>query len=227
MKQAPQPAFAGESLKRAMTFSEFVLSRLHRPSRLLEIGAGSGRLARELVEGGHDVTAIDPEAPEGPGLLRTTFEAFSALPRSFDGVVMQRVLHHLHDLAATLDRVAELLRSDGKLFIDDFAIEKMDERTAQWFWSRWRALGMTRKGPPPDDFDTFLDEWRKAKAECHTGLAMRNALAARFDEGAFEWGPYVAMELGDAYTEPLEREAIARGEIAALGFRYAGALEAI
>jgi SAM-dependent methyltransferase len=206
-----------------MSFCDFVLSRVRRPSRILEIGAGSGELTRQLGAV-HDVLGIDPRAPDEPGFSRITFEAFDAPQRSFDCAVMQRVLHHLPDLDAALDRIAELLRSDGKIFIDDFAIEKMDETTARWFWERWKTLGVTRKGPPPASFEQFLDEWRTSKRECHTGRAMHDALTARFDEGVFEWGPYVSFELGDPATEPLERAAIARGEIAALGLRYAGAL---
>jgi 16S rRNA A1518/A1519 N6-dimethyltransferase RsmA/KsgA/DIM1 with predicted DNA glycosylase/AP lyase activity len=45
-----------------MSFRSYILSHLDRASRLLEIGAGSGRLAGHLMQAGHEVIAIDPDA---------------------------------------------------------------------------------------------------------------------------------------------------------------------
>jgi 2-polyprenyl-3-methyl-5-hydroxy-6-metoxy-1,4-benzoquinol methylase len=210
-----------------MSFSDFVLERLHRPSRILEIGAGAGELTRSLARAGHDCLGIDPLAEAESGVLTLSFEAFSPPARTFDAVVLQRVLHHLNDLDGSLTRIADLLRSDGKLFIEDFATERMDETTANWFWDRWKTIGVTRKGAPPADARAFLTQWREAKRDNHTALAMHDALLRYFDEGTFAWGAHIAYELGDPETEPLEVQAISRGQIAALGFRYAGALEAL
>src|SRR5919202_5559733 len=72
---------------------DFVLSQLgDGRRRVLEVGCGSGELARALADAGHDVTAIDPEAPEGPLFRRVTLEAFDD-PRPFDAVVASRSLH--------------------------------------------------------------------------------------------------------------------------------------
>jgi SAM-dependent methyltransferase len=60
-------------------FVDFVLSQLPRtPSRVLEVGCGQGQLALALADSGHDVTAIDPVAPEGPIFQRVTLEEFAS-----------------------------------------------------------------------------------------------------------------------------------------------------
>ena len=51
---------------------------------------------------------------------------------------------------------------------------------------------------------------------------MRRALEERFAERFFEWRPYLHRRLGRDDVEDREREAIARGEIRAVGFRYVG-----
>jgi SAM-dependent methyltransferase len=95
-----------------MDFTEFVLSQLPPPARVLELGCGAGRLAHALAAAGYDVLAIDPVAPEGALFRRVTLEELED-PGPFDAVVAQRSLHHLHDLGAALDRVHALLRPKG------------------------------------------------------------------------------------------------------------------
>ena len=75
------------------------------PARVLEVGCGSGALARALLEAGYRVTAIDPKAPDGPPFLRVTLEELE-VEDPFDAVVAAHSLHHLHHLPAALDRAA-------------------------------------------------------------------------------------------------------------------------
>ena len=50
---------------------------------------------------GHQVTAIDPAAPDGAIFQPVALEDF-ADPVEFDAVVASRSLHHIHDLGAAL-----------------------------------------------------------------------------------------------------------------------------
>ena len=66
-----------------MGFVDFVLSQLARTSsRVLEIRLRRTADALALAASGHEVTAIDPVAPEGPNFERVTLEEFcsSLLP---------------------------------------------------------------------------------------------------------------------------------------------------
>lgn len=127
---------------------------------MLEIGCGEGELARALAEAGHEVVAIDPEAPDGPIFRRTTVEDFDD-PGPFDAVVASRSLHHVHDLGAALDKVLRLL--SGPLVVDDFG------------WERYRPM---------------TPEWEEEHEGLHEYGVMRAELDARFEERFFEWRPY-------------------------------------
>jgi SAM-dependent methyltransferase len=194
-----------------MDFAPFVLARLRPPpARVLEVGCGSGELARALSAARYDVTAIDPEAPEGEQFRRVSFEEFGE-PGPFDAVIASRSLHHIHDLGAALDKVVGLLGPDGVFLLDEFAWDRMDEATAEWYY--------TRRSEP-------VEGWRERWTEEHNGLhtyaAMRGELDERFRERSFAWLPYFYRDGHAGIDVSEERLLIDKGAIQATGFRYAG-----
>src|SRR5438876_5175622 len=82
------------------------------PRRVLEIGCGEGELATALAAAGHEVVAIDPEAPTGAIFRRVSLEEFESSAR-FDAVVASLSLHHIPDLEAAADKVAGMLVPEG------------------------------------------------------------------------------------------------------------------
>jgi SAM-dependent methyltransferase len=142
---------------------EFVLSQLPpAPARVLEVGCGDGELALAVAAVGHDVVAIDPEAPAGEIFRQTTIEAFDE-PGPFDAVVASRSLHHIEELGGVLDKLVRLLRADGLLVLNEFAWDRLEP--------------MTR-------------EWAEEHEGLHGYGAMRRELDARFEKRFFEWRPY-------------------------------------
>lgn len=205
-----------------MDLEAFVLAHLPLvPARILEVGCGAGRLARVLAGAGHAVTAIDPDAPAGPLFRRLTLEQF-AESGPFDAVVASRSLHHVEDLASTLDRIAALLGPRGVLVVNDFAKERLDGPTAEWYLDRRRALAAAGGKAAPGSLDECLRDWDDDHAGLHGYEAMRAALDVRFVERFFAWVPYLHYELGQAASEALEQEEIDAGAIWATGFRYVG-----
>jgi SAM-dependent methyltransferase len=171
-----------------------------------------------LAGRGYFVTAIDPEAPEGKIFHKVKLEDFNDSQR-FDAVVANRSLHHIHDLAAALEKIRALLLPKGLLILNEFGWEQMDPQTARWYVTH---LPRSHRHAPPSAGD-FLRGWVAEHGHLHTSLAMREALDVRFALKVFEWVPYLAggeLERPDLIEE--EQSAIRAGTINPIGFRYVG-----
>lgn len=181
---------------------EFLLRWLPQPpATVLEVGCGTGELARWLGEQGFSVTGIDPEAPEGPGFVRTDLESFVAAA-PFDAAVASRSLHHLDDLDRGLANLREALAPGARLVVYEFASEAVDEAAQGWLTRVGLSYGRAFHGVIP-----VAD--------------LRPALARDFRELVAEPTGYLARELGREDLHLRELEAIAAGELQPAGFRLA------
>jgi SAM-dependent methyltransferase len=178
------------------------------PARVLEVGCGSGELARELSADSFDLVAVDPNAPAGAIFRRTTLEALGD-EGPFDAALASLAFHHVDDLDLALDKLHSLLRQGAPLVVREFAWDLVDEPTARWDYKR---LG--REGG--------LAEWRAEHQHLHGFGAMRAALDARFRERSFEWGPYLSEYKPAEGHASEERRLIESGAIRAVGFLYVG-----
>jgi SAM-dependent methyltransferase len=210
-------------LSRLAAFFDFVLTHLQSPpARVLEVGCGAGELALALAGAGYDVTAVDPAAPEGPVFRRSRLEDFSP-DGMFDAVVASVSLHHLDDLGAALDKIADLVRPGGLLVLEEFAKERFAGPTAKWYFHQRQALAaLDEKATPLPEFETWQRRWAEDHEDIHPFADLRREIDLRFTERYFAWAPYLFdYRLHDA-LEPLERKLIAAGAIQATGLRYVG-----
>jgi SAM-dependent methyltransferase len=201
----------------------WVISQLPPPpARILEVGCGSGRLARGLHRHGYDVVAVDPEAPAGRIFRRCRIEEFDEAMR-FDAVVASRSLHHVENLSKVLDKIRSLLRPQARIVVNEFACDRFDEATASWFFSRRKQLPVpfrrrfTARSP-----QACQAKWRRAFRDLYGSRALRRALERRFRTQLFVWTPYFFDFPGGIVREATERRLIERGLIRAIGFRYVG-----
>ncbi|MQB00807.1 MAG: methyltransferase domain-containing protein [Actinobacteria bacterium] len=203
-----------------MNVENFVASHLPEPpSRILEVGCGSGDLARTLAEGGYTITAIDPEAPDGAIFRQVSLEGFSE-QGPFHAVIASRSLHHVPDLAEGLSKIHALLAPDGMLILNEFAWDRMDEETARWYLSHVPKPGHENESLIPG---RFPDAWIAEHEGMHDATAMRRELDRFFRLRLFEWVPYIAenyLERTDLIPE--EQSLIKSGDIHAVGFHYVG-----
>jgi hypothetical protein len=200
-----------------LDFATFALSHLPPPpARVLEVGCGRrGGITPALVEAGYDVLGIDPEPPEGEHYRAVTLEQLEEQP--FAAVVAERVFHHVNPLGPALDKVARM----APLFLlDEFAWERMDEPTRDWYESQHRLLVAAGREPigPPD-----LAAWRAEHDGLHPSDVLLRELRARFDERFYEDRPYLYRWLGGPASESLEQGLLAAGAIRPIGFRWIGA----
>jgi Methyltransferase domain len=199
-----------------LDFGTFALSQLPpAPARVLEIGCGrEGGITPTLALAGYDMLAIDPEAPAGEHYRAITLEQLAEEP--FDAVVAERVFHHVHPLGAALDKVA---RMTPLFVLDEFAWDRMDEPTCDWYEAQHRSLvaaGREPKGPP------LIAEWRARWDDLHPSDLLRRELSAHFDERLYEDCPFLYRWLGGPASESLESALIAADAIRPIGFRWVG-----
>lgn len=122
-----------------------LLGPLDTGSRVLDLGAGDGRLAAALARAGHRVTAVEPfrELPAAPGLtvVRETVGEVDLPESSFDAAVLWHVLEHLREPLAALERVRRWLVPGGRVLV---GVPNLASLQAGLGGERWFHLDMQR-----------------------------------------------------------------------------------
>jgi SAM-dependent methyltransferase len=219
-----------------------------RCQRILEVGCGTGELAARLSQDGCSVIAIDSDPDSVSAAKRLGVDARVATwpdfgGGKFDAVVFTRSLHHIHPLDEAVKHAADSLADGGRIIVEDFAYESVDEKTLGWFGDAVRRLKTASLLVEDDQFlnkvlsktDT-LNAWRQNhERELHTAGQIRAQLEKLFGDVVSEEVPYyfrylagaiVATEKRDAIVQALaEEEAVLAGDgsIVALGRRFVAA----
>lgn len=186
------------------------------PCRVLEIGAGDGALAGVMRSSGYDVVAVDPRG-EGDGVEPVELIEVDEPPGSFDAAVAVVSLHHIEPLDESMRHLAEMLRPDGILIVDEFDVSRIDDRAMTWWVGQQRAIG--------GDFDD-LDHAARIRVEMQTHLhslgTLRHALMPYFHLGAPVPGPYLHRWHLPPGLRDAEIDLIGSGRLPATGARMIG-----
>jgi SAM-dependent methyltransferase len=174
------------------------------PARILDVGCGDGALATRLLAQGFQVVAIDadPEAvgqahEAGVPALHEDFTHYEDDP--FDAVLFSRSLHHIHPLEPAVARAHHLLRPGGRLVADEFAVDRTDRETAEWFYdtmSLLEAAGILSPSERVPHVNDPFERWCRHHEEdppMHGGDEMIRAVKHRFllqraDRVPYLWG---------------------------------------
>jgi len=121
----------------------WLATRLPRDGAVLEVGAGTGELWRQLTPPA-DLTLADFSAAmcaglPGPRVVRCDAAALPFPAGSFDSVIANHMLYHLDDPAAALSEFARVLRPGGRVAVATNGTDHMAELDAA-------ALALGRPG---------------------------------------------------------------------------------
>ena len=155
--------------------------------------------------------AIDPE-PGGAEVRPVALHELDEPAGSFAAALAVTSFHHVEPLDQSLGRLAELLEPGSVLVVDEFDVAAFDERAAAWWLRQRRALGAAEH----TSADELVGEHR---AHLHPLARIVAALEPRFHVGAPLYGPYLYRWDLDESFRPDEENAIAQGEIPAVGAR--------
>jgi SAM-dependent methyltransferase len=198
------------------------------------VGPGLGHIALELARAGHDVTGVDLDEEsvalamraadtdpfrEQRGPLSYRVAAFPGGFESgsqYDRVLFSRVLHHIEDPSAAVQRASELLHPDGRVVCVEFAHDRLGPAGVRWM-ARSR-LRLSRSGWWPERMAGSLEkeaervarEWRSD----HEGeglnplWTMLEPLRTTFVAQPPAWHPYLFWDLAAEMRAPPDREGI-------------------
>jgi SAM-dependent methyltransferase len=118
------------------------------PARLLDAGAGRGRLVAAANLAGYDACGLEPSprGGEAAGIWRgriqhTGIEEAQIEPGSVDAVTLWHVLEHVRDPGLALGRIGEWLRPGGAVLI---GVPNLDSLQARLGGPRWYHLDVPR-----------------------------------------------------------------------------------
>ena len=217
------------------------------PCRVLEVGCGSGAIAGRLVGRGFQVTGLDPSAEaaadcraRGAQAVEGDFLSFRG-GDPFDVLLFTRSLHHIESPAKAAGHAYALLKPGGRIIAEEFAVERMDNDTARWFYELCSLLedaGLMRLDSGRDPLAASpLDRWfrdHEHEGHVHAGEDMLVALGTRFELGRVESAPYLfryfceRIEPGDRgarvakWVFELESLRVVEPTLRAVGLRVVG-----
>jgi SAM-dependent methyltransferase len=160
------------------------------------------------------VRAIDPAGRE-PAVERVALAELDASRGSFDAAVAILSLHHVSPLAESIARLAEVVRAGGRLIVDEFDVDALDQRAAAWWLERRRERGADEAHDPAALRAGMRDH-------LHTVARLREELGRFFDLEEVRRGAYLYRWKLGADLRAEEERLIAAGELPAVGARWVG-----
>ena len=196
----------------------FVESHLPSGATILEVGCGAGHVAAQLSKRGFDVIGIDSDKEIVSQARHLNIRIISANWPDIDvdrvdAVVFTRSLHHISPLPEAISKAQNVLKSDGKILVEDFAFHDADLAALEWFLTVLRSRkGRELVSASPNDFVTtlvnasnVLNAWRQDHDhDLHTADEMALAIGAVFNIREIQHTPYLYRYLVDVLPDTRE-----------------------
>jgi SAM-dependent methyltransferase len=169
------------------------------PSRLLELGAGTGELTHLLADLGHDVIAADPARLPLTRISATAPQAHVVVARAEDlpipastvDIVVAGTTYAVTDESQALPEIARVLRPGGVFAV----LRRSGDHKVPWVRKLSALVGDPADGPDsPDPFETSdvltlaerrsFRQWQRFDRPTLVGFVAASARAAQLDDDA-------------------------------------------
>ena len=138
----PRGSRLAAPLLRRFDARRLALLRARPPGRLLDVGAGRGRVVAGARAAGWDARGIEPSPRSAaPHVEAATIESARVAPGSLDAITLWHVLEHLDDPAGALARLRGWLAPDGVLLV---GVPDLGSLQAALGGPRWYHLDLPR-----------------------------------------------------------------------------------
>jgi 2-polyprenyl-3-methyl-5-hydroxy-6-metoxy-1,4-benzoquinol methylase len=124
--------------------AKLIIDYTQKQGRILDIGAGIGAFLHTMKQKGWEGFGIEPDrgarehAKNLFDLQLNDTDSLTTLPaNSFDAITLWHVLEHVHQLHPYIERLKELLKPDGKIFIAVPNYQSFDAGKYRLYWAAY------------------------------------------------------------------------------------------
>ena len=113
---------------------------------ILDFGCGTGEFLNHMQTNGWTITGVEPSSNANQKAKELTngkiYKSLDELKESgFDAITLWHVLEHIHDLNGTVQKLSQLLKDSGTIFI---AVPNLKSNDAEYYKSFWAAYDVPR-----------------------------------------------------------------------------------
>lgn len=124
--------------------ADLIIGETVKQGKILDVGAGIGAFLNTMKEKGWETIGIEPDEgarQQAKNLFHLDLNETSVLQQlpanSFDAVALWHVLEHVHQLHSYVERLKELLKANGKIFIAVPNYESADSSIYKLYWAAY------------------------------------------------------------------------------------------
>lgn len=128
--------------------AKLIKSYTKEKGAILDIGAGTGAFLNTMQQQGWNVSGIEPDGgarDQAKKLFDLQLQEPNTLkdfpPLNFDAITMWHVLEHVHQLHPYVERLKDMIKPDGKIFI---AVPNYTSLDAQLYGNYWAGYDVPR-----------------------------------------------------------------------------------
>jgi 2-polyprenyl-3-methyl-5-hydroxy-6-metoxy-1,4-benzoquinol methylase len=115
-----------------------------KQGRILDLGAGIGAFLNTMKERGWEISGIEPDSgarQQAKNLFNIELQETNALEHlrenNFDAITLWHVLEHVHQLHTYVERLKNLLKPSGKIFIAVPNYSSLDNSIYKLYWAAY------------------------------------------------------------------------------------------